>query len=1132
MIEQKAGWCALCKSRCGATFLLEDGRLVGAAPLPEHPTGKSLCVKGRAAPEILYSSDRLLYPQKRTRPKTDDDPGWVRISWDEAVQTIGERLRATRAAYGAEGIAFSTTTPSGTALSDADDWIERLIRLSGSPNWVSGTEICNWHRDSSHAFTVGSALPYPDWEKTELVVLWGFNPTTVWLDQATQVAAARARGAKIMVVDPRRFGFGNGADHWLRVRPGADGILAMGIMRRLLELGKYDHAFVRRWSNAAFLVRPDGEFLRGRDVPGSIAPDTYVVRRQGGELGFVLRHSLAAAEILEDAVISANVEIVGDTGILRCRTAFDHLRLAAERYSLEEVARLTWVSVDAIIAAADAIGDAGTLAYYTWGGLSQHTQATQTDRALATLMSLKGCYDVPGGNLVLPEHPVNKLAGIELLDRDQLAKGVGMKERPLGPPSVGRIVAHDFYTAVLEDYPYPVRALVGFGANLAVANASSLRGREALKALDFYVHCDIFENPSARYADILLPVNTFYERDALRVGFGSGLVAQEHVQYRHKLVDSQGESRSDLEIVMAIAEQLGLRDRFFGGDIDAGRTHMLEPLGITLEELKANPGGIRIPLTIRYRKYGDVTGESVRGFATETGQVELYSALLRRNGQAAVPDFDLSLLPSNDDYPFVLTTAKAGYFCHSQHRQIPSLRKRERDPTVNIAPETASRLGLEAGEWVDIQTTTGQIRMRVKLDPTLDERVVRASYGWWQGNKELQLPGYDPFKSGGANYNMLVESKRLDPVAGSAGHRSQSCRLIPVKLATGWRGFTTMRVVAAQKVAEDITTVWFESLDGSALPDYEPGQHLTFRHTVAGTGETVIRCYSLVGPAKTEARKAYQIAVRFVRAPANTSGVPHGKMSGIVNQHLKAGDLIEVRAPKGDFIPPVVSDRPIMLVAGGIGITPFLSYLETVAREAVQPRIHLTYASRGPLAEAFSDRIAELQLKIPGLTLSRYWSDRVDELPPGVKAGHVDLADILRDDFAVSPAIYMCGPPMMMEAIRAGLKAAGHPADLTFEELFVGAAFDASKLPSGPYDVTFVRSGKVVRWDRTLGSILELAESAGIKMSSGCRAGQCESCEVQVLSGECRHRVDLAHPGGETCLACQAVPASDVAIDA
>ncbi|MDB5531067.1 MAG: hypothetical protein JWR51_4170 [Devosia sp.] len=1134
MREEKAGFCALCKSRCGATYIVEDGRLIGTAPAPDHPTGKSLCVKGKAAPEILYHPDRLLKPLRRTKPKTSDDPGWVEISWEQALGEIGEKLRGIRDAHGIEAIAVSTTTPSGTALSDGEEWVERLIQVSGTPNWVSTTEICNWHKDFAHAFTYGTGIQYPDYKEAELVVLWGFNPSSVWLDQATQVAEARARGAKIMVVDPRRFGFAIGANQWLRVRPGSDGILALGIMRLLLERGLYAADFVRRWTNAAFLVREDtGEFLRGADLadPG-VDPQAFAILGRDGRPSFVGRHDGADAEFGR-AALTGSVVVTTPQGPVQCTTAFDHLRAAAERYTLADVSRLTWIPEAEIEAAAEMIGAAKSVAYYTWTGLGQHAEATQIDRALATLMALKGSFDAPGGNIVLPSIPRNSVSGPHLLPPEQLAKTIGLADKPLGPPNQGRITAHDFYTAVLEHRPYAVRGLIGFGANLAVAHANPMRGRDALMALDFYVHCDTFENPSARYADILLPVNTAWERDALRVGFGSGLAAQEHIQLRQKMVEPAGESRSDADIAFAIAAELGLKAQFFDGDVDAGREYILAPSGITLDQLEAHPEGVRYPLAQRYRKYAEVSGDEVRGFATETGQIELYSALLARHGQPPVPTFADDELPANDDYPFVLTTAKTGYFCHSQHRQVPSLRKREPEPSVSIAASAAEHLGLETGDWTEIETQYGRARMRVKLDNSLDPRVVRASYGWWQANKQLALPGYDAFSGEGSNYNLLVGNDRLDPVSGAAAHRSQSCRIIPLAVQSDtWRGYRKMRVAALRRVADEVTAISLQPFDGGRLPDYQPGQHLVVRLPAEEGDDALIRCYSLTGPAQHPERQTYDIAVRFVPAPPDRADLPHGKMSSHLNRRLKLGDVIEVRAPTGKFVPPTVSTRPIVLVAGGIGITPFLAYLETLATLRDRPRVHLAYANRTHATEAFTDRLAALLDIIPELTVSRHWSQLEGSPPSGVSSGFIGRQDILRDEFELAPAVYFCGPPAMTGALKSALETAGHPTNLVFEEAFSSGAIDETALPQGPYSVTFVRSGKTVTWERNSGSLLDLAEAAGVKITNGCRAGQCESCEVPVLDGRTMHRVAVAHPGGSACLACQAVPTCDLLIDA
>ncbi|MBA1144704.1 molybdopterin-dependent oxidoreductase [Mesorhizobium neociceri] len=1132
MRTEKPGFCALCKSRCGATFIVEDGRLTGAAPAPAHPTGKSLCVKGKAAPEILYHPDRLMTPLKRTNPKGSDEPGWVPVSWEQALSEIGERLRKLRDSHGIESVAVSTTTPSGTALSDGEEWIERLIQVSGTPNWVSTTEICNWHKDFAHAFTFGTGLPYPDYGQAELIVLWGFNPSSVWLDQATQVAAARARGCKILVIDPRRFGFAIGADQWLRVRPGSDGILALGIMRLLIEENSFDDSFLMRWTNAAFLVRDDnGEFLRGGDLNAQGEDtDAFVVLGTDGRLTFVQGKGRETPTVLAQAARSGEIKVSTANGPVRCTTAFDWLHAAANRHTLSEVARLTWIPEEEIRAAARMIGAARSVAYYTWTGLGQHAQSTQIDRALATLMSLKGCYDAPGGNVVLPSVPRNAVCGPDLLDPAQQAKAIGLDDKPLGPPNQGRITAHDFYTAALDERPYKVRGLIGFGANLAVAHANSTRGRAALDALEFYVHCDVFENPSARSADFLLPVNTPWERDALRIGFGSGLAAQEHVQLRQQVVASAGESRSDAEIAFALADELGLRDQFFDGSIEAARSHILQPSGITLDQLRNCPEGVRYPLKQRYRKYAEPTEMGVTGFATETGQVELYSALLRRNGQPPVPTFNPDELPANETYPFALTTAKTGYYCHSQHRQVPSLRKREPEPTVNLAPEAAERLGLEAGDWAEISTRHGQVRMKVKLDNSLDQRVVRASFGWWQGNAALDLPGYDAFSKSGANYNMLVGSDQLDPVSGAAAHRSQSCNIIPIgPRRTVWHGFHTMRVTGLDKIAEGVTAVTLERPDGSVLPDFEPGQHIVLRWREAG--EDLIRCYSLTGPASDSERTAYTIAVRMVGRPTGRDDVAPGRMSTAISSILARGDMLDVRAPSGRFTLPLVSERPVVLVAGGIGITPFLSYLETLARRPLRPRVHLAYANSLAETEAFSDRLASLAAAMPELTIDRCWSRAGKDVPADIHRGRLGISHLRLGTFEVSPAIYFCGPSGMVASLKAELVSAGHPDQLMFEEAFAAGSVDQTALPEGPYSVTFVRSGKTAIWDRARGSLLELAEAEGVRITNGCRAGQCESCEVRVLEGEITYRTDLVRSATDPCLACQAVPKSDLLVD-
>jgi anaerobic selenocysteine-containing dehydrogenase len=242
------------------------------------------------------------------------------------------------------------------------------------------------------------------------------------------------------------------------------------------------------------------------------------------------------------------------------------------------------------------------VAFYAWSGLEQHSNATQTVRAINQLYALTGSFDAPGGNVLFPSIPTHEVDGADLLPDAQRSKALGIGDRPLCPARFEFVTGEDLAKAALDGSPYRVHGLLNFGANLAMAHGNSARVRDALAALDFFVHADLFMSPTAEQADLVLPVTSAFEAEALMVGFGVSEEAQTLVQLRHPLVPPRGEARSDLEIVFELATRLGLGEQFWDGDIDAAFRHQLEPSGVTLERLRAEPAGVRVPLTTRHRK--------------------------------------------------------------------------------------------------------------------------------------------------------------------------------------------------------------------------------------------------------------------------------------------------------------------------------------------------------------------------------------------------------------------------------------------------------------------------------------------------------------------------------------------------
>ena len=738
------GYCGFCAVHCPVVTTVEAGaRPLSVEPDRSHPHGGAICAKGRAAPEFHDHRDRVNFPMRRTRPKTSPDPGWERCSWDEALDLIAAKLLEVRASSGAHTVAFNKGTTGGTALTDTERWLQRLINHFGTPNIGGTTHLCQWPRDTAGAhYTFGTpALPMPDVARSACIVVWGSNPNGNFLTLATDIAAAKARGARLLVVDPRRVGLANKADVWLQVRPGTDGALALGLIHLLIRDGGYDIEFVREWTNAPFLVRDDtGMLLTGADLDG-----------------------------------------------VTCRPVFEGLTALAADYEPATVARITGAAADKIVAASRLLAKHRPVSHYFHNGLVQHTNATQASRAIEILYALLGDFDRPGGNVPGPTPKVEDVSARSALGQAMELRRLGRAERPIGPPATpGTVTAYDLYRAILDGEPYPVRALVSFGANALLANGDTLQGRRALERLEFFAQIELVETPTSRFADVLLPAASWMECAALKVGNRFPIEAMAHIQLREAVVPPLYERRSDVAIIFDLATRLGLGAEFWGGDLEAGYRHLLAPSGVSLETLAAMPHGISVPRAPhRYRKFGelDETRGAPRGFATSTRKVEIFALKFAEHGLPALPAYvEPALSPLSrpdlaERFPLVLTNAKRPQYMHSQLRGLPSLRKTAPNPTAEIHPETAAEYGIRAGQWIVVETPSGRVRAQAQISDAILPGVVCCSHGWWEACAELGLPGFDPFSEAGANQNLLVLNDVHDPVSGGTPHRSTLCRV-------------------------------------------------------------------------------------------------------------------------------------------------------------------------------------------------------------------------------------------------------------------------------------------------------------------------------------------------------------------
>ena len=376
-----------------------------------------------------------------------------------------------------------------------------------------------------------------------------------------------------------------------------------------------------------------------------------------------------------------------------------------------------------------------------------------------------------------------------------------------------------------------------------------------------------------------------------------------------------------------------------------------------------------------------------------------------------------------------------------------------------------------------------------------------------------------------------------------------------------WSGYRSFVVEHAVKETPTTTSLYLVPEDGKPIASFRPGQHLTLRFAIPGQAKPVVRCYSLssgfvASDADSPLKKAhYRITVKqqtttVTGDAGQPPGVHHGLVSTFINQSLHGGERVEAKAPAGHFWMDEDSSVPIVMCAGGIGVTPMISMLErlralqvqtnnptAVARTAV-----LFYGVRNSAEHAFGQHLESLAASMDNVHVINCYSQPLDSDVPE-KQFHVRgfvsielLRQVLQNNHY---QFYLCGPPAFMESLHQGLVDWQVPENRIHSEAFgpasigkAASSLDSAASGSQIAPVTFVQSGKTAVWDGEHDSLLDLAEASQLFPDSGCRAGSCGSCETGLTSGK------VVYPDGERpdcapgkCLLCTAQPNGAVELE-
>ncbi|MDO8691719.1 MAG: molybdopterin-dependent oxidoreductase, partial [Dehalococcoidia bacterium] len=429
-MEEKATICGICPGACGVIAELDNGKLERIRPISKgHPVG-AVCVRGVHAPEIIYSPDRLKYPMRRVGAKGEGK--FERVSWDEALDGIAEKMKGIKAESGPESLMFYGGRGAfESSLVDAFappnifvPTINGVLFPFGSPNTTGVSSLCYVSYGvlaSAPTLGIDMRSVYADYRNAKAIVVWGANPATDSPPNTMKrmLQSQKKTGAKIIVIDPMRTEMAQRADIYIPIRSGTDGALALSLAQVVIEEGIYDEDFADNWT------RGFPEFAK------------YV---QGFK-----------PEVVE-----------GITGVPAA--------------TIREVARI--------------LAQQGPAALTMYTGLEYSNCGVQSIRAVLSLWAITGNIDVPGGLMLRPKtkSPFQR----KDVPPPAQPKPIGADRYPFYADMLKSAHFMEAPRAILDGDPYRVRGMLVIGASILTSYPNPALWEKCLAKLDLLVVADRF----------------------------------------------------------------------------------------------------------------------------------------------------------------------------------------------------------------------------------------------------------------------------------------------------------------------------------------------------------------------------------------------------------------------------------------------------------------------------------------------------------------------------------------------------------------------------------------------------------------------------------------------------------------
>ncbi len=742
--------CGACGAACGLLFVERGGRRY-LLPNLEHPQ-PGMCGRSASALQMWSHPLRIKKPLKKMGDK------FVEVDWDTALNEIAAKLKEIVERYGPESVVITRH--------DAHRWFITLFQyLVGTPNLINHEGTCHSASTAARRAVLGAGGPSsvdPDYENASYIVLLGRSLNAA-MGHVRRHAAARERGVKTVVVDPRAPNIAFSSVEWVPIIPGTDAAFLMAMAYVIINEGLYDVDFVKKYTNAPMLVKPDGTPLGGKEV--GVEGD-YVAWDVADNAPAPLDKAKDPALVLSE---EARQRVGG------ARTVWELFVERVSKYPPDVAAKITGVPADTIVRIAREFATARGVIDDGWY-TAKNGNDFDTYRLVLILNALVGNIDKRGGlcfqeSVGFPD--VVAATGVEL----PAPRGRRL-DRLLYPLTVSTFDA--VYEAILTGQPYPVKALFTVGTSPLQRDARYHMALEALKKLELVVAIDILPHDHMDYAHYVLPDLMFLEREEVAAVRWTLHAA---VHKSHKALDPPPDvdARHAPWILMEIVRRAWPdRAKAVGYDERYADPHKFEEWESRLKEAALKRVADRFKMSVddlkkaleekgfvvlRRKSYG--VRPYMTKLGTPTGRVEIYSITALRNKLDPLPDYQEPLYtrPKAPDEFYLVNGKDPGVSCHFA---LTPNAKYLGDRTVWMNPKDAERLGVKDGDEVELEGIDNgfKARARVRVTNRVREGVL-FTYPFLGGRRSSLITQQFAFLREGVNPQWFTTGK-IEPVVGSA----------------------------------------------------------------------------------------------------------------------------------------------------------------------------------------------------------------------------------------------------------------------------------------------------------------------------------------------------------------------------